>query len=292
MPRYLGSGEFCSVFSTVIDGGHTVALKMLRPTKLASVSAVRDLEFEMHLLSRIHHKHILRCVGTSMPAVPPDRKFLVLQTLRTTLYDALPPPILGDGTVTFGRMNALKRWSMPRSLQLALELAIALRYLHDQCFATYRLLHRDIKPKNLGLMADGRLVVFDFGVSKLVHRHTDAIAPAVKMTGMVGSLRYMAPEVALSRPYNHKSELYSYAIVAWEMVALDRPFSMIVPETFEQRVCHNHERPKLNTKKWHPAICSLLTRCWAPNYNDRPEFKEVVDVMMTVLAAGGEGGNK
>jgi serine/threonine protein kinase len=57
------------------------------------------------------------------------------------------------------------------------------------------------------------------------------------MTGVVGSLRYMAPEVALSKPYNHKSECYSYAIVVWEMTALRRPFEGVTPETFEQRVC-------------------------------------------------------
>ena len=42
------------------------------------------------------------------------------------------------------------------------------------------------------------------------------------MTGLCGSLRYMAPEVAMDLPYNHKSEVYSFAIVLWEMVALQR----------------------------------------------------------------------
>lgn len=237
---------------------------------------------------------MLRCVGTSAPGVPADRKFIALQPLRTTLHDALPPPPLPDGTSTISRLSALKRWPPSRSLQLGLELAVALRYIHDQCFATYRLLHRDIKPKNLGIMADGRLVVFDFGVSKLVVRRppspaaVEEVEPkpelAFKMTGMVGSLRYMAPEVALSKPYNHKSELYSYAIVVWEMVALKRPYDTITPESFQQRVCSDIERPKLNTKKWNPALCSLLERCWTPDFTKRPEFKEVVDVMMTVIA--------
>ena len=119
----------------------------------------------------------------------------------------------------------------------------------------------------------------------------EAAEPGIKMTGMVGSLRYMAPEIAMSQPYNHKSELYSYAIVVWEMVALRRPFESITPETFEQRVCLDQERPKLNTKKWNPALCALLARCWAADFQSRPEFKEVLDVMMTV-AAEAKGGNK
>ena len=104
---------------------------------------------------------------------------------------------------------------------------------HTPLTRRYRLLHRDIKPKNLGLMHDGRLVVFDFGISKLLRRDEDLPVgeptPAVKMTEVVGSLRYMAPEVAMSRPYNHKSEMYSFAIVLWEMVALRRTHHPLGP---------------------------------------------------------------
>jgi len=152
-------------------------------------------------------------------------------------------------------------------------------------------MHRDLKPKNLGLMADGRLVVFDFGVAKLLRRGdaTDA-ERGIAMTGVVGSLRYMAPEVALSKPYNHKSECYSYAIVVWEMTALRRPFEGVTPETFEQRVCAAGERPALNEKKWPPALCSLLARCWAHDFGGRPEFREIADVMMSVVADDSQPG--
>ena len=88
-------GEFCSVFATTIDGGSNIAIKMLRQNKLSSTSAARDLEFEMHLMSRIHHKHVLRCIGTSVPDAAPDRKFIALQTLQTTLHEALPPEGVG-----------------------------------------------------------------------------------------------------------------------------------------------------------------------------------------------------
>lgn len=109
---------------------------------------------------------------------------------------------------------------------------------------------------------------------------------------MVGSLRYMAPEVAQSFPYNHKSEVYSFAIVAWEMVALRRPYETITPDNFEQRVCLDGERPKINTKKWNPALCELIRRCWLNDFSLRPDFAEIVDVLMTVVAEAKEGGNK
>jgi serine/threonine protein kinase len=54
-------------------------------------------------------------------------------------------------------------------------------------------------------------------VAQLSTRRRSSLAcVAVRMTGMCGSLRYMAPEVAMSKPYNQKSEIYSFSIVLWE----------------------------------------------------------------------------
>ena len=104
------------------------------------------------------------------------------------------------------------------------------------------------------------------------------------MTGICGSLRYMAPEVALSKKYNHKSEVYSFAIVMWEMLALRRPYEGVTQETFARLVCGpDGRRPPLD-KKWPDELRKLLTRCWDPEFAKRPDFAEVVDVMMTLVA--------
>ena len=63
------------------------------------------------------------------------------------------------------------------------------------------------------------------------------------------------------------------------------PLPMDMSELFiEQRVCVHQERPKIFEKKWSPALCQLLPRCWAHDMMVRPEFKEVVDIMMTIVA--------
>ena len=118
----------------------------------------------------VAHRHVLRCIGTSADGAIAEKKFLALSMIAATLYDALPPPPLPDGTSTIQRLAAAARWPLARALKLGLELAIALRYLHDTCFSNFMVLHRDIKPRNLGIMADGRLVIFDFGISKLLKR--------------------------------------------------------------------------------------------------------------------------
>lgn len=66
--------------------------------------------------------------------------------------------------------------------------------------------------------------------------------------------------------------------------ARSTPFAAVVSNDFEIRVCVRHERPKVNEKKWPPQLCSLLTSCWAPEFRERPEFIDIVDAMMTLVA--------
>ena len=127
----------------------------------------------------------------------------------------------------------MKRWPLARALRCGLELARALRYCHDDAIANMRVLHRDIKPNNIGFLADGRLVLFDFGLASLWPRSGSAEDDAPRaLTGETGSLRYMAPEVALNRPYNHKAEVFGFASVLWEMAAHVKPFATSSTENF------------------------------------------------------------
>ena len=64
------------------------------------------------------------------------------------------------------------------------------------------------------------LKLFDFGLCTCVKKHDDD-TQTYEMTGNTGSLRYMAPEVALKQPYNEKADVYSFGIMVWQM-ARDR----------------------------------------------------------------------
>ena len=61
-----------------------------------------------------------------------------------------------------------------------------------------------------------------------------------KLTGETGSLRYMAPEVALSRPYNYKAEVFSYASVVWELGALQKPYEALSADVFMRAIGSGH----------------------------------------------------
>lgn len=172
---------------------------------------------------------------------------------------------------------------------------------------------QDIKPNNIGFIASGRLVIFDFGLASLweLHRRPSDEIPR-KLTGETGSLRYvaseaalrpyllrrfphppkpttcgmllriyyapdryMAPEVALSKPYTHRAEVFSFALVLWEMAAHQKPYSGYTSEGQFKGALLRGVTPQI-AKQWPAGLGSLLMECWAPDESQRPEFCSVV----------------
>jgi serine/threonine protein kinase len=98
------------------------------------------------------------------------------------------------------------------------------------------------------------------------------------MSGNTGSLRYMAPEVARRLPYNHTVDVYSFAILFWQICALEVPFASYDVNKHSELVVHGRERPKLS-KSWSAEICSLMTQGWSTHISERPEFEDVANVL-------------
>ena len=129
------------------------------------------------------------------------------------------PSQLTHAQVSFwARRRSVKAWPLQRALQCGIELAEALRYIHNEYpIPGFQLLHRDLKPDNMGFRADGSLALFDFGLAKLVRIQSGVTAH--QLTGQTGATRYMAPEVSNSQPYGTSAELYSFAIILWQLVS-------------------------------------------------------------------------
>ena len=92
-----------------------------------------------------------------------------------------------------------------------------------------------MKPDNVGFTAEGDLKLFDFGLVTCVRSRQDS-KTCYEMTGYTGSLRYMAPEVALRLPYNEKVDVYSYGIMVWQMARDRVPFKGTIPHSLMD--CH------------------------------------------------------
>lgn len=136
------------------------------------------------------------------------------------------------------------------------------------------MVHRDLKPDNIGFADDGRLVLLDFGLAKLIPHPSIVDYTPVQMTGNTGSARYMAPEVCLSMPYNGKADVYSFAIVLYEVASLETPYDNFTMQQHFVHVVRGGHRPRLH-KDWPEALQSLLRDCWLAEPERRPSFSKL-----------------
>ena len=150
--------------------------------------------------------------------------------------------------------------------------------------------HQDIR---------GDVKIFDLGFAKeLTSELADGIdeygEDVYKLTGKTGTLVYMAPENVLMKPYNLKADVYSLAILMWEMFHLGKePFGKSTARIHENMVCKGSLRPKID-KKCPKDVAALITECWAKQTNKRPGMKSVnlkLKREMQAIDGDGDGGN-
>jgi serine/threonine protein kinase len=99
--------------------------------------------------------------------------------------------------------------------------------------------YRDLKPDNIGFDVRGDVKLFDFGLSvEITDKHPRAENGLFKLSGNTGSLRYMAPEVALDKPYNHKVDVYSFGILLWQVSYM--LFFYLIHEFFHSILSYFH----------------------------------------------------
>ena len=285
-------GGSCDVWECMFNG-ERVAAKVLRDA--SSKTAQEDIQNEAAILRVIGerpHRNVVQLIGEGCTA--DGRAFLLLSLVGVTLFDQLPKPCVPMFTDTataepdeVGYLvwwNAAAKWPMRRTLRVAHQLALALNYLHEEALPGHRILHRDLKPDNIGfLRSDGSVVLFDFGLASQWKIDSAAEGRADlgteetrRLTGQTGSARYMAPEVALNQPYNYKAEVFSFGTILWQLAAHDRPFKgMRNFETYEERVARGGERPRIKSS-WPPGLQELIADCWHVEPSRRPDFGAIV----------------
>jgi serine/threonine-protein kinase len=103
----------------------------------------------------------------------------------------------------------------PEAVEIAARVAEALAFAHER-----GVVHRDVKPGNIMVLADGRVKIMDFGIARL---DEPGVTTATGL--LLGSPRYMAPEQVASQPFDHRADLFSLGVVLYEMLTGVAPFS-------------------------------------------------------------------
>lgn len=201
LQQHLGTGAFADVYLGVhVHLGTQAAIKVLKTT-LATKEEVEQFTREAKNSVTFSHPNLVRTLDFGMQE-------------ETTPY--LVMEYMAQGTV-LKRHPAPYRVPLPFVIIYVKQVAEALQYLHQQ-----GAVHRDVKPANLLLAEDGRLMLGDFGIIKVIDTLPNTYA-AAQLT-WAGTRAYMAPEQGAGRP-DFASDQYALAVVAYEWLSGSRPVS-------------------------------------------------------------------
>ncbi|XP_013622569.1 PREDICTED: tyrosine-protein kinase FRK-like isoform X2 [Brassica oleracea var. oleracea] len=245
----LHKGTYCS---------QEVAIKFLRPERV-NTEMLREFSQEVYIMRKVRHKNVVQFLGacTRSPTLCIVTEFMS----RGSIYDFLHK-----------QKCAFKLQTL---LKVALDVAKGMCYLHQN-----NIIHRDLKTANLLMDENGLVKVADFGVARV------QIESGV-MTAETGTYRWMAPEVIEHKPYSHKADVFSYAIVLWELLTGDIPYAFLTPLQAAVGVVQKGLRPKI-PKKTHPKVKGLLERCWQQDPKERPDFEEIIEMLQQIMIEVGD----
>eukprot|EP00597_Dinobryon_sp_UTEXLB2267_P008479 CAMPEP_0170088298 /NCGR_PEP_ID=MMETSP0019_2-20121128/22585_1 /TAXON_ID=98059 /ORGANISM="Dinobryon sp., Strain UTEXLB2267" /LENGTH=414 /DNA_ID=CAMNT_0010306427 /DNA_START=114 /DNA_END=1358 /DNA_ORIENTATION=+ len=271
--EYLGNGSNSFVYSAY-RGNDRVVIKMLKAQLKNRRIAEQEMISEAGILARLKHPNIVGIIG----AGDDPRKFIVLEYLGGGTLSQLIHPEKGTDMMSSIRSlyqsKTTSLLSIANVVFIAKEIAKALIYLHTAFDAEAMVIHRDLKPDNIAFTEDGQLKVIDFGLMACVRKRTYS-AEAFEMTGNTGTLVYMAPEVALKKPYTEKADIYSFGVILWQMTAGEVPYNSMKKDEYMTRVVVNGFRLKI--KDDLPTLLfDLIEACWDASPSRRPSAEEVV----------------
>ncbi|KAH9316904.1 hypothetical protein KI387_018673, partial [Taxus chinensis] len=117
--------------------------------------------------------------------------------------------------------------------------------------------------------------VADFGVARFLTQNDGT------MTAETGTYRWMAPEVINHQPYDQKADVFSFAIVLWELLTAKLPYDSLTPLQAALGV-RQGLRPPI-PENTHPKVAAILEKCWHENPTKRPNFSEITTMLERIL---------
>ncbi|KAG1662428.1 hypothetical protein FOA52_004009 [Chlamydomonas sp. UWO 241] len=159
-----------------------------------------------------------------------------------------------------------------RVMKISSEVARGMDYLHQ-----LKIIHRDLKAANLLLDDSGIVKIADFGVARIME-------PTGNMTAETGTYRWMAPEVIEHKPYDEKADVFSFAVVVWELLTCRIPYSDMTPLQAAVGVVQKGLRPEIPLGT-PPALGMLMETCWGLDPSRRPSFRELTPRLTQMLEA-------
>ncbi|KAJ1258486.1 hypothetical protein BS78_10G079400 [Paspalum vaginatum] len=262
----IGYGASSTVYKCVLKNCKPVAIKKLYAHYPQSL---KEFETELETVGSIKHRNLVSLQGYSLSPVG-----------NLLFYDYMEGGSLWD--VLHEGSSKKKKLDWETRLRIALGAAQGLAYLHHDC--SPRIIHRDVKSKNILLDKDYEAHLTDFGIAKSL-----CVSKTHTSTYVMGTIGYIDPEYARTSRLNEKSDVYSYGIVLLELLTGKKPVDnecnlhhLILSKTASNEVMETVDPDIGDTCKdlgEVKKVFQLALLCTKRQPSDRPTMHEVVRVL-------------
>jgi Tol biopolymer transport system component len=265
-----GMGEVYRARDTRL--GREVAIKVLPSQFSSDLDRLRRFEQEARAAGSLNHPNILTIFdfGSHNGAPYVISELLEGETLRERLAGARLP--------------------QRKAIDYAKQIAQGLTAAHER-----GIVHRDLKPENVFINSDDRVKILDFGLAKLtnpgVSRETQPVVPTVPFNpeteagAIVGTVGYMSPEQVRGERVDHRSDIFSFGAVLYEMVSGSRAFQGDTAIDILNAILKDDPPPIESHRGVTPPLARLVEHCLEKNLLTR--FQSARDLAFALGALAG-----
>ncbi|XP_026481711.1 tyrosine-protein kinase Src64B-like [Ctenocephalides felis] len=251
----LSSGNFGTVYLGLWKGKTEVAIKKLDK---ADVKSINDFKQEASIMKTVRHKHLLALLGICQT----DKDLYIITEYMKN--GALLNYLRERGTM-------LKKADL---YEFAEQIASGMVYLEE-----HKYIHRDLAARNVLVDNLFSVKICDFGLSRAIQ---DEI---YESRSRVCAVKWTAPEALEFQKYSHKSDVWSYGIVLYEIFSLGKvPYPGITALNIIDNLSNGHRMAKPDLA--NDDIYELMLKCWDWDKDKRPGFKEIHKIMNGICDIG------
>jgi TolB-like protein len=219
-----------------------VALKMLRPGFASDEQSLLQFREEVRLARRVTHKNVARTYDLGEAD---GQRFLTME--------------LVEGPTLAALLDVSRPLPIARTIEIALSICAGVAAAHDA-----GVVHRDLKPDNVAIALDGRVVVMDFGIAR-------GLGESRERGALVqGTPAYMAPEQARDVPdLDGRADQYALGAMIFEMLTGQLPFPGTPLDSLFRRMTEPPTDPRSLRPEIPEALARVVVRCLARSREDR-----------------------
>ncbi len=247
--REIGRGGMATVYlAEDLKHRRPVALKVLH-LELAETLGPERFRREITFAAKLQHPHILTVLDSG-------------ETADGLLWFTMP---FVEGESLRNRLRRERQLSSEDAVRITREVAQALDYAHR-----HGVIHRDVKPENILLTADGQALVADFGIARTLRNHTGE--HPITGTGIaIGTPTYMSPEQASGDSHiDARTDVYGLAAVCFEMLVGEPPFTGATSQAILAKVLSGDTPSVRRTRPAAPpGIDAAIQKALSPVPADR-----------------------